>query len=188
VEADTDAAVQQAVFFAVADLLNPEVDLLWFDTTSTLFQPDQPEQGPDAFWVLGHSKDHRADRPQVVIGPAATRRGIPVRVGCWPASPNDHTVLPQVKDDLRGWRLGRVTWVVDRGFSSGANLAYLTRAGGHWMAGERMRDGSADATAALARQGRYQRVRDNLRVKQVRLGQGDAARRFVVCHTPSRPT
>jgi hypothetical protein len=32
---------------------------------------------------------------------------------------------------------------VDRGFSSDANLAYLRRAGGHWIAGERMRDGSA---------------------------------------------
>ena len=186
VDADTDARVQQAVFFAVADLLNLEVDLLLFDTTSTFFQRDQPEQGPDAFGVLGHTKDHRADLPQVVIGLAVTREGIPVRVWCWPGNTNDHTVLPQVKDDLRGWRLGRVTWVVDRGFSSAANLAYVTRAGGHWIAGERMRDGSADATAALARQGRYQRVRDNLRVKEVRLGQADAARRFVVCHNPTQ--
>jgi hypothetical protein len=186
VEADTDAAVQQAVFFAVADLLNLEVDLLLFDTTSTFFQRDEPEQGPDAFRVLGHSKDHRADLPQVVIGLAVTREGIPVRVWCWPGNTNDHTVLPQVKDDLRGWRLGRVTWVVDRGLSSDANLAYVARAGGHWIAGERMRDGSADATAALARPGRYQRVRDNLRVKEVRLGEGDAARRFVVCHNPEQ--
>ena len=186
VDADTDARVQQAVFFAVADLLNLEVDLLLFDTTSTFFQRDQPEQGPDAFRVLGHTKDHRADLPQVVIGLAVTREGIPVRVWCWPGNTNDHTVLPQVKDDLRGWRLHRVTWVVDRGFSSAANLAYVTRAGGHWIAGERMRDGSADATAALARQGRYQRVRDNLRVKEVRLGQADAARRFVVCHNPTQ--
>jgi hypothetical protein len=41
VEADTDAAVQEAVFFAVADLLNLEVDLLFFDTTSTYFETEQ---------------------------------------------------------------------------------------------------------------------------------------------------
>ncbi len=64
------------------------------------------------------------------------------------------------------------------------NLRYLTRAGGHWIAGERMRDGSADARAALARPGRYQTVRDNLRVKDVRVGEGDNAHRFVVCHNP----
>ena len=95
-------------------------------------------------------------------------------------------MITQVKDDLRGWRLGRCVWVVDRGFgfSSDENLRYLTRAGGQWIAGERMRDGSADARAALARPGRYQTVRDNLRVKDVRVGEGDNARRFVVCHNP----
>ena len=74
----------------------------------------------------------------------------------------------EVRDGLRGWRLGRVVTVVDRGFSSRENLAYLQRAGGHYIAGERMRDG-AHAAAALSRQGRYQPVRDNLRVKEVRI-------------------
>ena len=47
-----------------------------------------------------------------------------------------------------------------------------------------MRDGSPDARAALGRQGRFKSVRDSLRVKDVRLGEGDNARRFVVCHNP----
>jgi transposase len=182
--------VQEAVFFACADLLNLEVDLLFFDTTSTYFEAepdsataDEEDQAP--FRVLGHSKDHRPDLPQVVIGLAVTREGIPVRVWVWPGNTNDQTVIAQVKDDLRGWRLGRCVWVVDRGFSSDENLRYLTRGGGHWIAGERMRDASADARAALARPGRYQTVRDNLRVKDVRLGEGNAARRFVVCHNPA---
>lgn len=185
VEADAEAKVQEAVFFAAADLLNLEVDLLLFDTTSTYFEREEPETGEDAFRVYGHSKDHRPDLPQVVIGLAVTREGIPVRVWCWPGNANDMSVLGEVKDDLRGWRLGRVVTVVDRGFSSDKNLAYLTRAGGHWIAGERMRHGSHDATAALARQGRYRAVRDNLRVKEVRVGEGEAARRFVVCLNPA---
>jgi len=189
VQADAEAKVQEAVFFACADLLNLEVDLLFFDTTSTYFEAepdgtvDGAEQAP--FRALGHSKDHRPDLPQVVIGLAVTREGIPVRVWVWPGNTNDQTVIGQVKDDLRGWRLGRCVWVVDRGFSSDENLRYLTRAGGHWIAGERMRDGSADAQAALARPGRYQTVRDNLRVKDVRLGEGDNVKRFVVCHNPA---
>ena len=186
VEADTQARVQEAVFFAAAHLLNLEVDLLFFDTTSTFFQREGEETGPGAFRVYGHSKDHRPDLPQVVIGLAVTREGIPVRVWCWPGNTNDMTVIQQVKDDLRGWRLGRVITVVDRGFASDDNLAYLTRAGGHWIAGERLRDGTADVAQVLARQGRYQQVRDNLRVKEVRLGSGDAARRFVLCHNPEQ--
>jgi Transposase DDE domain len=185
VEADAQAKVQEAVFFACADLLNLEVDLLFFDTTSTYFERDEPEAGDGAFRVFGHSKDHRPDLPQIVIGLAVTREGIPVRVWCWPGNTNDMSVISEVKDGLRGWRLGRVVTVVDRGFSSDENLRYLTRAGGHWIAGERMRDGSPDAHAALARQGRYQTVRDNLRVKAVRVGEGDAAKRFVICHNPA---
>jgi len=185
VEADAQAKVQEAVFFACADLLNLEVDLLFFDTTSTYFERDEPEQGEGAFRVFGHSKDHRPDLPQIVIGLAVTREGIPVRVWCWPGNTSDMSVISEVKDGLRGWRLGRVVTVVDRGFSSDENLRYLTRAGGHWIAGERMRDGSPDAQAALARQGRYQTVRDNLRVKEVRVGEGDAAKRFIICHNPA---
>ena len=189
VDADTEGKVQEAVFFACADLLNLEVDLLFFDTTSTYFERDEPdptgEHGEPAFRAYGHSKDHRPDLPQVIIGLAVTREGIPVRVWVWPGNTNDMSVLQEVKDDMRGWRLGRVVTVVDRGFSSDENLRYLTRAGGHWIAGERMRDGAPDAQAALSRPGRYQAVRDNLRVKEVRVGDGDAAKRFIVCHNPA---
>jgi Transposase DDE domain len=186
VEADTQARVQEAVFFAAAHLLNLEVDLLFFDTTSTFFERDGEDEGADGFRRFGHSKDHRPDLPQIVIGLAVTREGIPVRCWCWPGNTNDMTVIREVKDDLRGWRLGRVVTVVDRGFASDDNLAYLTRAGGHWIAGERLRDGTADVAQVLARQGRYQTIRDNLRVKEVRLGSGEGARRFVLCHNRER--
>jgi hypothetical protein len=186
--ADTEARVQEAVFFAVADLLNLEVDLLFFDPTSTYFERDEPERDADGepgFRSFGHSKDHRPDLPQVVIGLAVTREGIPVRVWVWPANTNDQTVISEVKDDLAGWRLGRCVWVVDRGFSSDDNLRYLTRAGGHWIAGERMRDGSPDARAALARQGRYRAVRDNLRVRRSR---PSGAWMASSCSRPRTPT
>jgi len=186
IEADTDAHVQEAVFFAVADLLNLEVDLLFFDTTSTYFERDTEDpdtDGEQGFRRYGHSKDHRRDLPQIVIGLAVTREGIPVRCWCWPGNTNDQAILPEVKDGLRGWRLGRVVTVVDRGFSSRENLAYLQRAGGHYIAGERMRDGSAHAHQALSRQGRYQQVRDNLRVKEVRIDSTPGIR-WIICHNP----
>jgi transposase len=193
VEADTHGQVQEAVFFAVAHLLNLEVDVLFFDTTSTYFErdtedPDEPGEGDHAgregFRRYGKSKDHRDDLPQIIIGLAVTREGIPVRCWCWPGNTQDQTVLAEVKDDLRAWKLGRVITVVDRGFSAADNLTYLRRAGGHYIAGMRMRDGNALVEAALSRQGRYQQVRDNLRVKEVRLDGTD--QRFVICHNPDQ--
>ena len=180
IDADTDAQVQEAVFFAVADLLNLEVDLLFFDTTSTYFETETP----DEFRRHGKSKDSRPDLPQIVIGLAVTREGIPVRCWVWPGNTNDNSILPEVKDGLRGWRLGRVVTVIDRGFSSDKNLDYLRRAGGHWIAGEKMRDGSPDAQEVLSRQGRYQSVRDNLRVKEVRLDGDESGKRWIICHNP----
>ena len=193
VEADTQGQVQEAVFFAVANLLNLEVDVLFFDTTSTYFERDTEDHdvpgegegaGREGFRRYGKSKDHRDDLPQIVIGLAVTRAGIPVRCWCWPGNTQDQTLLAEVKDDLRAWKLGRVITVVDRGFSSADNLAYLRRAGGHYIAGMRMRDGNPLVEAALSRQGRYQQVRDNLRVKEVRLDGTD--QRLVICHNPDQ--
>jgi hypothetical protein len=74
--------------------------------------------------------------------------------------------------------------VVDRGFSSADNLTYLRRAGGHFIAGMRMRDHNPLVERVLSRQGRYQQVKENLRVKEVRLDDTDV--RFVICHNPEQ--
>ena len=173
---DADEAIQREVFFAVANLLNLEVDVVLFDTTSTYFEVE----GDDEFRRYGHSKDHRPDRPQAVVGLAVTKEGIPVRCWSFPGNHSDQVVIRQVHDDLRDWRLHRVVWVGDRGFASEENRAYLQRAGGHYLFGEKLRSGDDNHTA-LARAGRYHVVADNLEVKQVWVGEGAGRRRFVVC-------
>ncbi|MCV2490671.1 hypothetical protein OF117_15015 [Geodermatophilus sp. YIM 151500] len=117
------------------------------------------------------------------MGLAAAREGILARGWCWPGNTNDSAVLRQVKDDLRAWWLGRVFTVVDRCFSSAANLALLRRAGGHFIAGERMHAGTTHVEEVLARQGRYRTVRDNLRVMGVRLEFAPDLR-WVLCVNP----
>ena len=237
---DVEDALGAQVYAQVADLLNLQVDLLFFDTTSTYFvldEPDEPlardergrlvnaqpdtaaaadaagqatdsdgahrgggqagaqgapdeERGdaggkPAGFRSYGKSKDHREDLPQVVVGMAVTREGIPVRVWCWPGNTADSALIRQVKDDLRDWSLARVVWVADRGFTSKANRAYLQRAGGHYILGEKLRSGSREATAALSRPGRYQHVTDNLQVKEVHLpAEVGADDRFIICYNP----
>ena len=75
-------------------------------------------------------------------------------------------------------------WVADSAFDSVANRAYLQRGGGHYVLAERLRSRSAAAQAVLARAGRYRQVAGNLSVKEVRLGDGVRAERFVLCHNP----
>jgi len=146
--------LEKKVFDSLVTLLNLEVDVLFFDTTSTYFvtgDEDDPvardkngmplasgnaagdEDGkrePAAFRTWGKSKDHRDDLPQVVIGMAVTRDGVPVRVWCWPGSTSDSALIRQVKDDMRDWCLSKVVWVADRGFSSAEHRRYLRKRGG----------------------------------------------------------
>jgi hypothetical protein len=133
------------------------------------------------FRTWGKSKDHRDDLPQVVIGMAVTRDGIPLRVWCRPGNTADSALIRQVKDDMRDWSLSRVVWVADRGFTSAENRRYLRRGGSHYIIGERLRSGSAEADAALSRQGRYKDVAANLKVKEVRIAEDE---RFAICHNP----
>ena len=193
--------LERKVFDQVADLLNLEVDLLFFDTTSTYFETEEADEpvardkngspvtsGDDAedgkeagFRTWGKSKDHRDDLPQVVIGMAVTRNGIPVRVWCWPGNTADSALIRQVKDDMRDWSLSKVIWVADRGFTSAANRRYLRTGGGSYIIGEKLRSGSAEAEAALSRQGRYKDVAGNLKAKEVKIADDE---RFVICFNP----
>ena len=195
--------LEKQVFDQASEVLGLEVDLLFFDTTSTYFVTEEADapvardqhgnQVPDGggaaagegreagFRTWGKSKDYRDDLPQVVIGMAVTRDGIPLRVWCWPGNTADSALIRQVKDDMRHWSLSRVVWVADRGFTSAENRRYLRKGGNHYIIGERLRSGSAEAGAALSRQGRYQQAAGNLRVKEVRIAEDE---RFVICHNP----
>jgi len=178
--------------------------VLFFDTTSTYFvtededepvardargnpltsentgSDDEGEQEPAPFRTWGKSKDHRDDLPQVIIGMAVTRDGIPVRVWCWPGDTSDSALIRQVKDDMRDWILSKIIWVADRGFTSAENRRYLRKGGGSYIIGEKIRSGT-DAAAALSRQGRYKDVAGNLKVKEVKIAEDE---RFVICFNP----
>lgn len=174
--------LQREVFFATADLLNLEVDLIFFDTTSTYVERDEEDE--EGLRRYGHSKDKRPDLPQVVIGLAVTKEGIPVR--CWvlPGNTHDATTVEQVQRDLSGWRLSRCIWVMDRGMNSEENRTILQRAGGHYILGEKLRDAQGGYHEAISQGGRYRKIRDNLEVKEVVIGEGGRRRRFVLVSNP----
>ncbi len=197
------------VFWSTATLLDLEVDLVFFDSTSTYWERDTADEptsrdtrgepvaaddpaavGLGSFRTFGHSKDHREDRPQVVVGMAVTRGGIPIRCWSWPGNTADVTMIDQVRADLRDWSLARMVWVTDRGFASEHNRRVLRTGAGHYIQAERLRHPTAEAAAALARPGRYRTVAGNLRVKDVNPAPDDSQTvdRFIVCHNPERAT
>ena len=203
--------IAERIFARTANLLNLSCDIIFVDTSSTYFERDvadgeadldlaesaeqkaagqklaTDDPGPEEQAVRRfnkHSKDHRPDLPQVVLGMAVTAEGVPVRCWTFPGNTSDQVIIRTIRDDLAGWMLNRVVWVADRGFNSVANRAYLQRGGGHYVVAEKLRNASGEAKEALARPGRYRSVAGNLEVKEVIVGDGERRQRFVVCHNP----
>ena len=174
--------IHKEVYWSVADLLNLEVDLIFFDTTSTYFELDEEDE--EGLRQYGHSKDHRSDLPQIVIGLAVTKEGIPVK--CWtlPGNTSDMATVETVKNDLLGWKLSRCVWVMDRGMNSEENRLVLQKAGGQYIIGEKLRDNQEVHKEVLAKRGRYLKIRENLEIKEVIIGGGEKRRRFILVHNP----
>jgi transposase len=189
-------AIEEAIYFRVADLLNVDVDLIFYDTTSLHCEIDDEDQHEQRGHVLagqhvypplrqyGHSKNGRSDVPQLVVGLAVTRDGLPVRSWVFPGNTTDVTTIERVKADLRGWRLNRCVFVGDAGMNSEENRRTLALGGGKHILAARLRAGDEVTTDVLTRCGRYREVAPNLQVKEVVVGDGERRQRYVVCFNP----
>ena len=180
------AALEEGLFYRMADLLNLDVELVFYDTTSLHFEIGEEDSGAGGSPALrkrGHSKNGRGDAPQVLVGLAVTREGFPVRHWVFPGNTVDVATVAKVKRDLKGWRLNRCVFVGDAGMVSRANLKELALGGGRYIVCMPVRRGG-EAERAIRRRGRYRNVADNLRVKEVVVGEGERRRRYAVCFNP----
>ena len=194
---ENKAVLEEALYFRMADLLNLDVELIFYDTTSLHFEVDVEDTGVGEDDVVhgseaagrkrysaprkrGKSKNGRTDAPQIVVGLAVTRDGFPVRHWVFPGNTVDVTTVEQVKRDLKGWQLTRCVFVGDAGMVSEKNLKTLARGGGKYIVCMPVHPGGEVATQVVNRPGRYQEVSENLRVKEVTVGEGeDPVRSFV---------
>jgi len=186
-------ALEEAVYFKMADLMNAEVDLIFYDTTNIHFEIDEEDEstikGPDGLRrpplrKRGRAKNRRDDAPLLTVGLAVTRDGLPVRSWVFPGNTHDATTVERVKTDLKGWKLGRCVFVGDAGMNSEENRHELALGGGKYILASKMRGGDEVTKVVLTRPGRFKRVKENLRVKEVWVGDGERRRRYVVCYNP----
>jgi hypothetical protein len=168
--------LEERLFARVRDLFHLDLSLALFDTTSTYFWGE----GPEGLAEYGYSRDHRPDLRQMVGGLLLTGEGIPVCHRVFPGNRVDAAAFQEVVAELQP-RLGlqRVVLVGDRGLVSEKSLEALDRARQDYILGLPLRRYRA-ARQVLARAGRYHRVADNLRVKEV-WWEGD---RYILCHNP----
>jgi len=179
------AEVQEHLYFQVTDLLSADVSVLFYDTTSVSFYLDEadPEGGLRRH---GHSKKKRPDLPQIVVGLAINRDGIPVRHWIYPGNQIDVSTVEEVTRDLLGLRPRRFLFVGDRGMVSQANLDFLESRRLHYLLGCPLRTDPALEKHVLSLRGRYRPVREGLGVKETRLGDGGRTVRYLLCHSAAR--
>ncbi len=185
--------VEREVFFHTADLLNLAVDVIFYDTTTASFAIDD-EDGPagdgepasgathDGLRRFGYSKEGTWS-PQVVVALAVTREGFPVRSWVFPGNTTDVTTVERVRNDLRGWKLGRVMFVGDAGMNSADNRQVLARGCGNYILATPLGE-SEIRDEVLSRPGRYRKMQENLWAKEVVLGKGVRRRRTILCYNP----
>lgn len=169
--------IEEALYERGRDLFNGDLQLAFFDTTSTYFEGTSLKG-----WAKrGKSKDHRPEHLQLGIGVLMRRDGLPVACEIWPGNTSDmKTLVPIVQALKKRFRIGQVVLVCDRGMVSAANLTAIQEAGFRYIVGMKMRNLIEVRDEVLGRAGRYQELSENLRVKEVRVEE----RRYVVCFNP----
>lgn len=186
--------VEEAIFFQTASLLDLEVDIVFYDTTTVRFCIDTPDEADDSEEADSDEALRRYGRPkdgrwaiQMVVALAVTREGLPVRSWVLPGNTTDVTTVSKVKRDLKGWKLGRALFVGDGALNSEQNRDELAKACGTYVLASRMGSVAEIKDNVLSRPGRYRRVSDNLHVKEVIVGgDGVRRRRYLVCYNPQQ--
>ena len=119
--------------------------LLLYDVSSTYLEGRRCELAQ-----YGYSRDHRSDRPQLVIGLLCAANGCPVAVEVFDGNTADPATLASQIDKIRQrFRLQRVVMVGDRGLLTSARIEQTLRpAGLDWITALR-----APAIKALAVEG-----------------------------------
>jgi len=156
----------------VCDLFGTAVDLVFYDTTSTYFEIDEP----DELRRRGKSKDHRGDLPQIVVGVAVNTDAVPLKHWVHPGNTADVSTVEKAITDLEGLNVGRVVFVGDRAMGGRKNLAALRDRKIPFLIGVKLRK-STQVQTILSRAGRYREVLETLDVKEVNVGE----ERYVVC-------
>jgi transposase len=107
-----------------------------------------------------------------------------VRSWVFPGNTSDVDTIKKVREDLRGWKLGRALFVADSGNNSSTNRDELARACGKYLLATRMSSVSEIKEEVLNKPGRLRTISENLQAKEVMVGDGELRRRYILCYNP----
>jgi len=102
------------------------VRLVLYDLSSVYFEG----QGPEHLARYGHSRDHRSDRPQIILAVATDTEAVPLHLSVLRGNRGDTRTLQGLVHTLRRrFGIKEATFVFDGGMSSRINLEAMSAAG-----------------------------------------------------------
>jgi Transposase DDE domain len=151
VVADAKEETESHCYGVLTNLANLDLRLCCYDLTSTYLEGDPRPSARFSSKAFGYSRDHRFDRPQVMVGLLTTTDGLPIAHHVFPGDTADVATLPGVAEDLcRRFAVSGLTLVADRGLISEDNLAILSAAGLDYVIASRLHRDAICREALLA--------------------------------------
>lgn len=129
--------IEEHLYGRLTDLFGMKLKLVFYDLTSTYFEGE----GPETIATFGHSRDHRPDLHQVMLGLAVTDEGIPVVSEVFAGNTADAVTLKGRLVDLKKrFQVEECVVVGDRGVATRGNLQAIAEAGYDYVVGLRKRN------------------------------------------------
>lgn len=127
--------IEKELFLRLRNLFSLNVDLVFYDLTSTYFEGN----GPVGFARHGHSRDGKPRNRQVLVG-LVMIDGWPIAHHVFQGNLRDSTTVEKVLQDLQArFGLRRVVFVGDRGMVTSGNLERLRSSGQGYLVGLKRR-------------------------------------------------
>lgn len=174
--------IEEYIFASNKDLFS-SLDLVFFDTTSIYFEGN----GGQNLGQYGHSKDHRPDLKQMVVGAVIDNQGRPICCEMWPGNTADvSTLIPLAERLKKRFHIGMFCVVADRGMFSASTVHDLNEKNLLYILGTRMRKMNRIKQDVLSRGGRFREVYPEgtsskapapLKVKEI----WQDGKRYIVC-------
>ena len=152
----TKDLIEEELFVRNRDLFTG-LEIVFIDTTSIYFEG----QGGESIGERGHSKDHRPDLRQMLVGAVIDERGCPICCEMWPGSTADvRTLIPVIDRVRKRFRISRFCIVADRGMISAETVKELENSerGLLYIMGARMRKVKEIKHDVLSQGGRFKEV------------------------------
>ncbi|MEW6620425.1 MAG: IS1634 family transposase [bacterium] len=171
--------IENHLYYRFRDLFSLEVDLVFYDLTSSYFEGD----GPEGLAKLGYSRDHEPGKPQVVIG-LILCNGLPIGHEVFEGNRVDKKTVKEVLAKLKEqFKINRCIFVGDRGLVSKENLEILEKEKGfesilalRKRRNKEVKEIMLEGTSLI-----YCRLEDNLEYRERRREDG---LRYIICRHP----